>query len=332
MPSLAKLSLALLALPAAFAAPAEKRVKKYWSGWNNVQKFFPFGDSYTTTGFNITMTQPGPGNPFGNPPYPGYTSSNGPNWVDFLTVKYNQSFVETYNLAYGGATVDSALVAQYLPTVLDFRQQVNQEFVPYYGKSGKNLAGWTSSNSLFAAFFGINDVGNSYGQQSKTLNAQIFVVYKRLITTLYNQGARNFLFLNVPPVNLSPGTTIYGGGAESLEGLDIADFNDRLAAMINTFANDNPDTTIFSFDTNAIFSAVLESPAAFPETAGYKNTTGYCAAYANGTPMNNTFYPNCTYPVNEYFWLNTLHPTYPMQEVVAKQIAKELEGGDPDMP
>ena len=57
------------------------------------------------------MTQPSLGNPLGNPPYPGYTSSNGPNWVDYLTVKYNQSLVETYNIAFGGATIDSDLVA-----------------------------------------------------------------------------------------------------------------------------------------------------------------------------------------------------------------------------
>ena len=138
------------------------------------------GDSYTTTGFNLTMTQPSPGNPLGNPPYPGYTAVNGPGWVDDLTVEYNQSFIETYNLAYGGATVDSALVAQYEPTVLDFVQQVNQEFLPVYGTSA-NVAGWTADNSLFAAFFGINDVGNSYGAQNDALNGEIFSIYLKLI-------------------------------------------------------------------------------------------------------------------------------------------------------
>lgn len=28
------------------------------------------GDSYTTTGFNVSLSQPGPGNPLGNPTYP----------------------------------------------------------------------------------------------------------------------------------------------------------------------------------------------------------------------------------------------------------------------
>lgn len=32
-------------------------------------------------------------------------------------------------------------------------------------------------------------------------------------------------------------------------------------------------------------------------------------------------------PVNQYFWLNTLHPTYPVHDVVAEQVAKALEAG-----
>lgn len=32
-------------------------------------------------------------------------------------------------------------------------------------------------------------------------------------------------------------------------------------------------------------------------------------------------------PVNQYFWLNTLHPTYPVHDVVAELVAKALEAG-----
>ena len=76
--------------------------------------------------------------------------------------------------------MDSSLVAQFQPTVLDFVQQVNDEFIPVYA-GVDNGVGWTSVNSLFAAFFGINDVGNSYSGQNATLNDDIFVVYARLV-------------------------------------------------------------------------------------------------------------------------------------------------------
>ena len=45
---------------------------------------------------------------------------------------------------------------------------------------------------------------------------------------------------------------------------------------------------------------------------------------ANGTPTWYTFYENCTYPVDDYFWLNSLHPTFPMMNVTAQEIVRQL--------
>lgn len=41
----------------------------------------------------------------------------------------------------------------------------------------------------------------------------------------------------------------------------------------------------------------------------------------SGTPEWDTFTPSCGVPVNEYFWLNDLHPTYPIHDVVAQGVA-----------
>ncbi|MCJ1241910.1 hypothetical protein MMC14_009916 [Varicellaria rhodocarpa] len=308
------------------ATSSTAQLGKYWPGWNMIEKFFPFGDSYTTVGFNVTSDQPDAANPIGNPPYPGYTSSDGPNWVDFLTTVYNQSFIETYNLAYGGAVVDSSLVAQFQPTVLDFVQQVNDEFIPVYA-GVDNGVGWTSVNSLFAAFFGINDVGNSYSGQNATLNDDIFVVYARLVDQLYQAGARNFLFLNVPPVNLSPGTTVNGQDTVDLEGADIEDFNQHIANLATNLSATYPDATVFQFNTNTIFSQILEDPTSYPQTADIANTTGYCVAYENGTPTMDYFDASCGVPVQDYFWLNTLHPVFPVHNATASQIALLLGQG-----
>lgn len=46
-----------------------------------------------------------------------------------------------------------------------------------------------------------------------------------------------------------------------------------------------------------------------------------------GTPTKNFLDPECDIPVNEYFWLNALHPTYPIHDVIAEQVAKTLEQG-----
>ncbi len=120
------------------------------------------GDSYTQTGFNISGDVPAPGNPLGNPTYPGWTAVGGVNWVDVETVKYNKSLVLTYNYAYGGATINASLVQPYEPTVLSLIDQVDLFFQQAAGKPA--FAPWTSENALFSVWIGINDIGNSYYQ------------------------------------------------------------------------------------------------------------------------------------------------------------------------
>jgi phospholipase/lecithinase/hemolysin len=49
--------------------------------------------------------------------------------------------------------------------------------------------------------------------------------------------------------------------------------------------------------------------------------------FRSGTPTNDYFNATCTIPVNQYFWLNSLHPTYPMHDVLAHQVALQLTAG-----
>jgi len=311
--------------------PAKSHCKatSNWPGWDRIKYAFIFGDSYTTTGFNNTGVQPSKTNPLGNPTYPGYTAANGPNWVDFLTVKYNESLLLTYNLAYGGATINSALVAPYLPTVSSVAEQIENEWFPTYASKPAS-APWSSDNTLFAIFDGINDVGNSwyYGlPATTTLNAAIFAVYHGLVDELYYAGARNFAFLNVPPVDRAPLTNVQSAANQAEEKADILAWNNALITMAKSLKADKPDVNVFTVDANKLFTEVLDNPKSFPQTALYKNTTDYCVVYENGTPTEDYFNATCGIPVNEYFWLNTLHPTYPMQDVLAEGVAAQLEAG-----
>ncbi|KAI4954907.1 hypothetical protein J4E86_006217 [Alternaria arbusti] len=317
------ITLALSLATTTLAAPYTN--SSSWSGWKNVKQLFVFGDSYTQTGFDVNGTQPSPSNLFGNPAYPGYTSSNGPNWVGFLSTTYNASDLLTYNMAYGGATVDSDLVTPYAPTVISMKNQVRTEFLPTYG-SHAATAPWTSSSSLFAFFIGINDVGNSWWLNNATLYDTIFSVYADLLNDVYETGARNFLFLSVPPVNLAPLTLNQddGGYAVENEGKVILDWNKRLGEMVDAFQANHTGTKVFVHDTWGLFSKVIEDPASYEQTAGLKNVTGYCAAYMNGTPDWYTKDASCEYPVNEYLWLNELHPTFPIHNATAASIAELL--------
>ncbi|PKS10975.1 hypothetical protein jhhlp_002734 [Lomentospora prolificans] len=319
------------ALWLAAGAAASNCASKNWAGWENAKYAFIFGDSYTQTGFDVTGEAPSASNPMGNPPYPGWTSSNGPNWVGFLTNKYNATAaLRTYNLAYGGATVDSDLVEPWQPTVLSLRDQVTDLFLPNYAPGSANAPDWDPKSTVFGIWIGINDVGNSFwsGEDATTeLYGQIFDVYASLVNDLYTAGGRNFVFLNVPPVQRSPLILDQGEQAIELETAALDKFN----ALIDGLAKDlktahEKEVNVWVYDSYKSFGEVLDDVTAYPQTADYKDTTTFCEAYQNGTPEWDTLDENCTYPVNEYFWLNSLHPTYPIHDVVAEGVAELLSG------
>ncbi|TGO51408.1 hypothetical protein BCON_0162g00310 [Botryotinia convoluta] len=160
---------------------------------SNPTNFNVSGDSYSQTGFDPTLTQPAAGNPLGNPNLQGYTTTGGFNWIGDVVETYNNTLMLSYNFASGGATTNASLVAPFATTVLSFIDQVDQ-FVQYI-PSGP----WSSGNTLFGIWIGVNDVGNAwYLSNYTTLLGQIMDSYFTEIQRLYNVGGRNFLFLTVP--------------------------------------------------------------------------------------------------------------------------------------
>ncbi|PIL33756.1 hypothetical protein GSI_04381 [Ganoderma sinense ZZ0214-1] len=141
---------------AAFTTSAPTKRVADSLGW--AKYWFAFGDSYTSRGFNVSGTLPAPGNPFGNPAYPGATGV-GANWLDFDTTVYNRTLILTYDYAAAGATINTTLVAPTLAT-RDFIQQVD-EFEAGAAQRPTS-APWTSFGALFSVWFGINDINNSY--------------------------------------------------------------------------------------------------------------------------------------------------------------------------
>ena len=89
------------------------------------------GDSYSSTGFDYRQGEPSPEKPMGNPTFPGKTSCNGTNWVGYLTTQYNDSVVQTYDLAVGGASLEHRILKSFLVSVTD---QVYTIFMPHYGR------------------------------------------------------------------------------------------------------------------------------------------------------------------------------------------------------
>lgn len=279
--SITAAALLSLTLPSVFARPklsTHQSPSASWHGWPEVRHIFSFGDSYTNTHFNLSGPRPSRENPLGNPDYPGETSSNGPNWIDFLTTTYNETLVQTVNLAYSGAVVDAALVTPYLETVQTLKNQVEDEYLPTYAQH-PSFFDWKPETTLFAIWIGINDVNLAYNRANSTLTFKlIFDEYTALAEKLYESGARNYLLLNLPPVDRCPMTVATGPAAQQLQKTTIEAWNRSLRALETHLKATHPDVTTFFIDTNKIFRGVISDPCSYPSTCAYKNTIWYCDA------------------------------------------------------
>ncbi|CAE6528505.1 unnamed protein product [Rhizoctonia solani] len=279
--------------------------------WGSTKYFFVFGDSYifgdsyTTTGYNVSAGI--------NSPTPGWTSSNGPNWVQYLGSTYNVTDTKVYNLAYGGATTDSKLVTPYLPTVQSFVDQVSL-FSKYFSPVPPEAA-WSSDNSLFG--------GNSWWWSNVTqagFHKTLLDRYFSQVDELYNRGARSFLFLNVPPLERAPLFIEQGATTIKAVGASTDDFNKQLAQRVKQFQSTHKGLgQVTLYDAHKMFNVQLDNA----EVLGFVNKTGYNAAYQNGTPES-TYQVAGSKPVSSYFWLNSLHPTFGVHDIMARAISTVL--------
>ncbi|KAJ7899211.1 fungal cellulose binding domain-containing protein [Mycena olivaceomarginata] len=260
--------------------------------------WFPFGDSYTTTGFDPNDTLPSVGNPLGNPAFPGETGGGGENFVGFDTTAYNRSLILTYDYAVGGAVIDPTLVP---PITLSLPDEVD-EFLAGAGKKPAT-APWTSENALFSVWIGvlyvihtvhynsgiagINDIGNTFylgGDRAA------------------EAGGRNFLFINVPPTYRAPLIIDFFPDQLDVAKTVIEGFNSKLAARVKLFKAKNRGAKTWIWDAYTSFNTILDAPQRY----GFVDNSSF------GEPGD--------------FWGNSYHPASAAHQIFANQISELLAG------
>ena len=135
--------------------------------------------------------------------------------------------------------------------------------------------------------------------------------------------------MNVAPIDRSPQAKQEGNSTIAGWRDDVIDYNIRINAMVADLGAKHPDATYFLFHANALMSRVLDNPTVSESTKIYQPSVLHdnCQAYFNVTgttpvlPSPDYKDPSCPYPVNQYFWLSGYHPTYPMHDYMASEIA-----------
>ncbi|KAI0345169.1 hypothetical protein BDW22DRAFT_1343459 [Trametopsis cervina] len=263
-------------------------VGKHWRGIVNVDYFIVFGDSYSSVRDQFDLLPSPTKNKRLGIEFPGNTwnEPDEPNWIGHLLSKPGMNpDMLVYDYALGGQTVDDMRTQ-----VSDFRRQFS------------STAPWNGTNSLFVAhshpenadfefilpvtWIGINDCGMP--SDSESTQKTLF----ELQESLYAEGARNFLFIDVPPIDRSPAfappATVY------------ETWNAGLRTSISTFASGHPDATILLFSSHDLFTRLLDNPVEY----GFDQAT---ASVAGGC-----------------IWYDHLHPTTRVHNVIASEVARFL--------
>jgi phospholipase/lecithinase/hemolysin len=222
------------------------------------------------------------------------TAEGGPNWVEFLTGCGLQPGLtdpqqcnkqpggkgrQLWDFAFAGSDISEAYTPLHHNFTVSLVNQVKQ-FVEYANPVLESDVRIDKEKTLVAVWIGINDIGDSDTYNTK-YNISFPAFYNEIVGTLfdsvqdvYDLGYRNFLVMELPPLNRTPPNLVRAAGplpnATMIEWYDQALQNHSKA-----FEESNEDAKVMVFPTTEFLNYVLDHGAQY----GYKNTTGYCASY-----------------------------------------------------
>ncbi|RAR04100.1 carbohydrate esterase family 16 protein [Stemphylium lycopersici] len=252
------------------------------------------------------------------------TAEGGTNWVEFLTDcgvedglhDPQECDIQLWDFAYAGAnTIEEAgFTPLHHNHTVSLDRQVEQ-FV-CYGNPALETIHLSKKDALVAVWIGINDINDLVSTQGK--NATFAPAYEKVqknvfenVEKVYDLGYKNFLFMNLPPLDRGPSPNVNASLVES--------FNSILAAHADAFAAKHSDAGVLQFDVNTVLNEVLDKYTDY----GFKNVTGYCPGYNQPDILTEPGKYGCT-ALDTYFWYNSGHLTSRTHEIMTDVLKKWL--------
>lgn len=216
-------------------------------------KIVVFGDSLSDNGNIFQMSG---GKIPRNPPYLMGRFSNELIWVDFFAEKLGidtNSSDQFVDRAHGGAW---AAESSYDPLgFFNFEWEVETYLDDYSSHDAKE------GNHLFIVWIGNNDyingdpTMNPNAATSETVNA-----IKKNIETLYANGARHFLVINLSNLGLTPKVRAKGPEESDRVSLLSQMHNKKLAIALEDLKNTHPDMDMIATDVMPTFNDIMMHP------------------------------------------------------------------------
>ena len=250
--------------------------------YDHITDFVVFGDSYSLVGTNFTdMT------------YSGKNRSHGKNWPLQLLDLHP---MQMWNFAEPGTTVDMSIINR---ESHDFIAQCHN--FSTLVKDKKTIEEWKQSG-LFAIWVGSNDIRsmNRSTKNKEEIYDRIMEEMFNLIDGLYQEGARNLLIINVPPLEKIP---FNDDGRLNEVSVDVDYMNSLFSENIQTFAETHSDANVFLYDIYRRFNKIIEN----------------CSQY-QFKDCRSDWRNHRTDSVELYFWGDFSHPTYKANEIFSNEI------------
>jgi len=170
----------------------------------------------------------------------------GQTWVDYLQqhLQKQGNPPKTHNFAFRGATVESNLSDQ----LLSFTRLASEE-------ANNKRPALGSDGTTYFMFLGINDCGNTECDELGSIVQEIFDTLRNLYV---KARARNFVLVDIPPIDRSP-QAIDAEVAEEMEER-VKTWNELLQQQATEFGLANRDGTLLLFSSHQFLMDVLDDP------------------------------------------------------------------------
>lgn len=167
-------------------------------------------------------------------------------------------------------------------------------------------SGVIPSNTLYAFWGGANDILDApSGSTTATLDTIATSAADNIygyINTLANEGGKDFLWINLPPLGATPEGS---ANTSALNAAAVA-FNSQQNLDLGKLVTAHPDVKVITVDAYALFTQLAADPSAY----GFTNVTAPAQGLKGVNP-------------NQYLFWDSLHPTTAADTLLAQAAAAE---------
>ncbi|KAL1631700.1 hypothetical protein SLS56_004374 [Neofusicoccum ribis] len=265
------------------------------------------------------------------------TSTGGRIWPRYVS---DYTGANLYDYAVSGAVCSNRQVDRYLEQINGSFPDVEGYEIPAFladkaftGNGTNSVLSIPNDETVYSMWIGTNDLGgNAFLTESQapglTIVDYINCVYDQF-DTLYENGARYFVLMNLAPLQLAPvyATAERGGVGEYL---NVTETSYRMKEQVNLandvykyqtpyeqkISNRYPDAHFAIFDMYSLLTDIYINPANYLNGTAPLNVESYITA---DTALSLT-------DRDSYMWYDALHPSEQTDRVIAANFVDVVKG------